>query len=193
MCQKFYSDRYYSFILAIALLAGLAAHAAPALAAPPPPERLTTAPGADPQTAAAASYATTINFKNSSLVSALSQEALKDPNYPSTVTLSSFTATAGQGRVRLAWETALEIDTLGFNIYRNTCPDDEHGWQMLNQYLIPAAARGSVLGQSYEYIDSTMQPGVTYYYWVEAISVDATQLFGPRAIFQSLFLPLVRK
>jgi hypothetical protein len=128
-------------------------------------------------------------------VSALSWWTLKDPAYPTAVVLADFTATPGLGQIRLAWQTLMEIDTLGFNVYRSTSPDSELRGQKLNQAMIPAAALGSVLGQSYEFTDDQIQPNVQYYYWLEVINLDYPQLFGPQPAsqFVGLFLPMIRK
>ena len=114
---------------------------------------------------------------------------------PTAVTVSSFAAQPQAAGVQLAWQTLMEIDMLGFNVYRSSTPDGAPGWQKLNATLIPATALGGVQGQSYEYIDDQVQPGLRYYYWLEAVTQDGTQLFGPRSAGQlsMLFLPAVSK
>ncbi len=128
-------------------------------------------------------------------VASLSLWTLRDPNYPTAVTLADFSATRGTGQIRLTWQTLMEIDTLGFNVYRSSSPDSGRRGQRLNEALIPAAAVGSVLGQTYEFIDDTVQPGWQYYYWLEVINLDDTQLFGPQSVnqFIGLYLPVVQK
>ena len=128
-------------------------------------------------------------------VASLSLWTLKDPNYPTAVTLADFTATPGPGQIQLTWQTLMEIDTLGFNLYRSTSPDSWRLGQRLNQTLLPATAVGSVLGQTYEFIDDQIQPGLQYYYWLEVINLDGIQLFGPQSASQfiGLYLPVVQK
>jgi hypothetical protein len=89
----------------------------------------------------------------------------------------------------------MEIDTLGFNVYRSLSPDSGNGGLRLNQALIPAQALGSVPGGSYEFLDDQIQAGARYYYWLEVVNRDDTQLFGPQYTGQliALYLPLVRK
>lgn len=125
----------------------------------------------------------------------LSLWTLKDPNYPTAVTLAGFTARPGLGYNQLTWHTLMEIDTLGFNVYRSLSPDSGNGGLRLNQALIPAQALGSVPGGSYEFLDDQIQPGARYYYWLEVVNRDDTQLFGPQYTGQliALYLPLVRK
>jgi hypothetical protein len=128
-------------------------------------------------------------------VTDLSWWTLKDPNYPTAVTLAGFSATPGKGQIQLTWQTLMEIDTLGFNVYRSLSPDSGIRGQRLNEALIPATAVGSVLGETYEFTDDQVQPGVQYYYWLEVINLDDTQLFGPQSASQfiGLYLPVVRK
>ena len=72
---------------------------------------------------------------------------------PAPITLTSFTATAINGSVELAWETATETNNARFVLYRNS------------------EAIGSVEGagttsepSSYSYVDAAVVPGVTYTY-----------------------------
>ena len=88
---------------------------------------------------------------------------------PTAVTLSSFTATANDGYVLVEWETASEIDTLGFNLYRSQSADGPR--IRLNEALMPSQAVGSVGGASYQYTDTKVTGGVTYYYWLEDVEV----------------------
>lgn len=92
------------------------------------------------------------------------------------VTLASFGAQAGVDRVVLAWETVSEVDNAGFNLYRG---DDAAGPQTLLAY-VPSQAPGSTQGFSYSYDDLDVQPGRTYWYWLEDVSLSgATTLHGP--------------
>jgi hypothetical protein len=92
------------------------------------------------------------------------------------VALASFDAQAGLDRVDLAWETVSEVDNAGFNLYRG---DDAAGPQMLLAY-VPSQAPGSTQGFAYTYDDLDVQPGQTYWYWLEDVSLSgATTLHGP--------------
>ena len=115
---------------------------------------------------------------------------------PTAATLGAFTATAVEGAIRLEWETVIEMDLLGFHLYRADSPDGEA--LRLNASLIPGQALGSLVGASYEFLDETVEPGVTYYYWLEEVDVnDVTTRYGPVSALvpaqtsHRIYLPLV--
>ncbi|HSJ56236.1 MAG TPA: hypothetical protein VLC95_03595, partial [Anaerolineae bacterium] len=89
--------------------------------------------------------------------------------YPTAVTLTSFQASPGAGHVALTWETATEIDSLGFNLYRS---DHASGpYIQLNDTLIPSQAPGLPTGATYAWSDAAVAAGVTYYYQLEAVDM----------------------
>jgi hypothetical protein len=101
-----------------------------------------------------------------------------DTENPTAVTLASFTAEWDGGQVLVAWETALEIDTVGFNVWRSTNPDD--GYVQVNAALIPAESLGGVEGGFYEIVDTNVTPGTTYHYKLEEVEVGgARSWYGP--------------
>ena len=80
------------------------------------------------------------------------------------------------GWVRLAWETLSEANNAGFNLYR---ADDAAGPRTLLAY-VPSQGPGSTQGFAYTYDDLAVQPGQTYWYWLEDVSLSgATTLHGP--------------
>jgi len=88
------------------------------------------------------------------------------------VTIASFYAQGYADRVEVFWETASEIDNAGFNLYRDTSPTGSFGLK-LNSVLIPSQVPpGSPFGASYQFTDSNVEPGVTYYYRLEAIDLQ---------------------
>jgi hypothetical protein len=97
---------------------------------------------------------------------------------PTAVTLAAFTAEWDGDEVLVVWETALEINTVGFNLWRSTDPDGEY--ERVNAVLVPAESLGGVEGGSYEYADGDATPGVTYYYKLEEVEVGgARNWYGP--------------
>ncbi len=97
-------------------------------------------------------------------------------NPPLGVTLASFGAQGSSDRVVVSWETLSEANNAGFNVYR---ADNDAGPQTLLAY-VPSQAPGSTQGFAYSYDDLAVQPGQTYWYWLEDVSLSgATTLHGP--------------
>jgi hypothetical protein len=88
---------------------------------------------------------------------------------PTAVTLASFDAAPSQGTVALNWETATEVDTAGFNLYR--ARSESGAWTKVNDKLI-AATGDFVSGASYSYVD---KPGYgAFLYELEEVDYDGT-------------------
>jgi hypothetical protein len=128
-------------------------------------------------------YPSTVDIDNdvvtATQVTSFSEWALGGPGgEPTAVALSSFTAEWDDEEVLVAWETALEIDTVGFNLWRSSSVDG--GYERANDVLIPAASPGGVWGGSYAYADADVTPGATYYYKIEELEVGgARNWYGP--------------
>ena len=72
-------------------------------------------------------------------------------NYPATpVTLKSFTVGYDAAGVRVAWETGVELENLGFNVYRSVASDGER--IKINGLMIPGM--GNSQGRLYELRDT---------------------------------------
>jgi hypothetical protein len=96
---------------------------------------------------------------------------------PTAIDLISLSATGEENHVRVNWETAQEIDNLGFNLYRSNSPAGP--FVKINDHLIPGLLY-SVKGKSYRYIDTEVSPGTLYYYKLEDIDASGTRtLHGP--------------
>ena len=108
-------------------------------------------------------------------------------NSPTAVTLSSYTATPGIGNILIEWQTLIELDLIGFNLYRSESLDGER--IALNDELIPARGIGEPLGASYAFLDLGVQAGDTYYYWLESVGISgSTPLGDPLSITSPYFV-----
>jgi hypothetical protein len=96
---------------------------------------------------------------------------------PTAVDLVDFTATGDGNKVRVQWETAQEINNLGFNLYRSSTK--EGSYQKLNASLIPGQLY-SVTGKRYTYHDRKVTKGQLYYYKLEDIDASGKHSwYGP--------------
>ncbi len=95
------------------------------------------------------------------------------------VELLYFNAQPGASAITLQWATATERDNYGFNLYRATSEEGER--TRLNEELIPSlVAPGSPYGAEYEFVDSTAEAGVQYFYWLEDVDIYMKSTFhGP--------------
>jgi hypothetical protein len=92
---------------------------------------------------------------------------LADGPPPQAVSLLSFSVSIEGQAVVVRWETATEVDTLGYHLHRQT-----PGGTLLrlNASLIPSQLTpGSWLGASYEFVDTSVEVGATYDYWLEIV------------------------
>jgi hypothetical protein len=85
------------------------------------------------------------------------------------VTLNYFEALCRADDILVAWETTSETDALGFNLYRSTEPTMMG--ERLNTELIPTASPGGGQGAYYEYADTSVAEGNTYYYTLESVDM----------------------
>ena len=91
--------------------------------------------------------------------------------------LVSFTATAGDRAVDLAWQTGSETNNLGFNLYRSTSASSP--FTRITASLIPGLGN-SPEGPCYSYRDSGLANGTTYFYQLEDVETTGrTQRHGP--------------
>jgi hypothetical protein len=97
---------------------------------------------------------------------------------PTGVVLSSLDAQAQGQAVQVTWETTIESNVLGFNVYRSEGAQSPP--LKLNDKLIEALYQGQPVGAGYTFADSSAQAGVSYTYWVELIdTLGKTQRHGP--------------
>lgn len=101
---------------------------------------------------------------------------------PLAITLAGFSAVQQGDAVLATWETASELDNLGFNLYRGLDPTGPD--RQLNAALIPSQSPGSSGGFSYTWEDrADLAPGATYFYWLEDVDIHGTAtMHGPVSV-----------
>jgi hypothetical protein len=93
---------------------------------------------------------------------------------PLAVAVSSFVARHVANGVLLRWHTGTEAALLGFRVFRS----QGHSWHRVTRSLI--AAKGSVSGASYRFLDRTAKRHAAYRYRIQAVNSDGTtHWFGP--------------
>ncbi len=102
-----------------------------------------------------------------------------DPDAPPTaVEMASFSAGWTRQGVVVEWETANEVDSLGFNLYRSLAA--RSGYQQINASLIPCQSPGAPQGTAYSYLDGQAQPNTVYYYVIESLDAQGrADRYGP--------------
>lgn len=86
-------------------------------------------------------------------------------NPPTAVKLARFDARRTRAGVVVAWRTASEAQTLGFNVFRS---ETMKGWRKVNRTLI--AAKGQAGGAAYRLVDRTALRGHAYNYRLQIVA-----------------------
>jgi uncharacterized repeat protein (TIGR01451 family) len=99
---------------------------------------------------------------------------------PTAVSLNDFAARwLNGGGAEVTWTTALELNTLGFTVYRSDLTTRDSAVKVSGQ-LIPAKGAS---GGAYRFVDTTAQPGVAYHYWLAETEIDGrVNEYGPVVI-----------
>ena len=96
---------------------------------------------------------------------------------PLAVELLSFDAESTEGGVDLTWETASEIDSEGFHLWR--AEEAQGEFTRITESLIPSEG-GPAWGAGYTLTDHEVIPGQTYFYKLEDINIYGTStMHGP--------------
>ena len=91
--------------------------------------------------------------------------------------------------VVLTWETASEVGTAGFNVYRRVATDDPaRSFTQVNEELIPAAG-DELTGASYSYHDEDVKPWRRYQYRIEEVEWDGDETLYPETVEVRAGLP----
>jgi hypothetical protein len=116
---------------------------------------------------------------------------------PGTILLSAFYAFPQDAWMQINWETALEMNIQGFNLYRRANPEED--WDKVNDQLIVAVNLGGFGTENYTWLDSAVQPGIFYEYLLEVVdSSGKAHWYGPsgdspvRLVYTQLFLPVIQ-
>jgi hypothetical protein len=95
------------------------------------------------------------------------------------VDLLYFRAVGGTDVITLEWETASELDNLGFNVYRSTTGNWADATR-LNSTPIPSQVGGQPIGAFYDYPDTNVVPNTVYTYWLEDLDFNGnSELHDP--------------
>jgi uncharacterized repeat protein (TIGR01451 family)/fimbrial isopeptide formation D2 family protein len=114
------------------------------------------------------------------------------------VTLLSFTASRVDDGVLVRWATGLELDTMGFELYRSATGQRSDATLVTPS---PIAARGGPGGAEYSWRDTAAELGVRYSYWlVEREHDGGAHEYGPAQVTAAtaggaytVHLPLIRR
>ncbi|MEE8524339.1 MAG: hypothetical protein V3T72_10445 [Thermoanaerobaculia bacterium] len=72
----------------------------------------------------------------------------------------------------IRWATASEVDNFGFDVFRSESEDGP--FEQLNAKVIEGAGTADE-PQQYQFVDDTIDPHKTYYYYVESISMSGVR------------------
>jgi len=87
----------------------------------------------------------------------------------------------------ITWETASEVNTAGFNVYRGSAA--EGPWTQINETLVPPSD-DPLQGGSYEFVDAEANSGEVYYYLLEEVELSgAVNRFPPQRLEQRTATP----
>ncbi|MBV7339341.1 hypothetical protein KFU94_66215 [Chloroflexi bacterium TSY] len=112
------------------------------------------------------------------------------PDEPTAIELRRFSAHFYGENIMLQWETGTEYNTYGYHILRSR--DDQRTLAVQRTTSIILAV-DSISGASYRYVDTAVEPGQTYRYWLQVVNLDGTiDEYGPYAPFEVtlLYLPV---
>lgn len=88
--------------------------------------------------------------------------------------------------VLLSWETASEVGTAGFNVYRAPFGSDD--FVPVNADMIPAQG-DELVGAAYRFEDDDVVPGQRYVYRIEEMEWDGTANLYPETVTVRAGLP----
>jgi uncharacterized repeat protein (TIGR01451 family) len=135
-----------------------------------------------------------VDIINRACISTTTPESRYDNNCsqaPTPVELVYFRARLEPGAVSVEWETAWEIDTYGFYVYRG----ETRRWSDAEELaFLDATGHGYTSGAKYVYRDESIETRQEYYYWLSAVDTSGRRaIYGPAWSHDiSLFTGLTR-
>ncbi len=109
---------------------------------------------------------------------------------PTAILLDSYELIESEDGLVITWKTISEFRTAGFRLWRAERPDRDAAI-LLTPEMIPATG----IGNTYTYVDSTVRERVTYWYWLQELTIDGGgweySVLSGRFGDDVLFLPLV--
>ena len=98
---------------------------------------------------------------------------------PTSIQLVSLRATRTGQTVAVTWQTANEVNTLGYRIYRSTSGTRVDATLVSGGVI---AATGAGTGASYAWVDANAPSGASYY-WLEEVETNgAVTEYGPASV-----------
>lgn len=113
---------------------------------------------------------------------------------PTAIELLYLAAIPHLSGVELRWETAIELDFIGFRFWRST--DGQRANAMLITPNAIARRGGGSTGATYTFVDESVPSGYTYTYWLEKVRGDGTVEQMRATAIQlrnGLYLPLISR
>lgn len=104
---------------------------------------------------------------------------MRPPRAQAAVTLVDFTAELQDGGVLIQWETATEVDNVGFYVNRRDLLNDP-----VRQRISPfiPTQGDTFFGAVYDYLDTTVEQGTVYEYRLESIDINSFSEFSDPVI-----------
>lgn len=110
---------------------------------------------------------------------------------PTAIELLYLEAARHPAGVELRWETAVELDFVGFHLWRSTEGQRQTATRLTSTLI---ARRGGSTGATYTFVDEQVTGGQTYTYWLEKVRGDGTVEDMRSTMMQlrtSIYLPFV--
>lgn len=114
-------------------------------------------------------YATGTNQGNTSTFTSNNSTAAYTAQDPTSAELVAFNVGLVEKGIRVKWETAGEMQIVGFNVWRK---NGKREWKQVNAELINAKNIGTVTGAKYSFIDKSAKPNKVYRYKLEIATIS---------------------